>query len=73
MGEWEDALPCVEESVALAEKIPYPEALRSGQGMLAELELLEAKPRAALDRLEPLIEGSEPEELGVVRLLPYLA
>jgi tetratricopeptide (TPR) repeat protein/transcriptional regulator with XRE-family HTH domain len=73
MGEWEEAVPCLEESVALAEKIPYPEAVRSGQGVLAEQELLQGRPRAALDRLEPLIEGSEPEELGVVRLLPYLA
>jgi tetratricopeptide (TPR) repeat protein len=73
MGEWKDALPCVEESVALAEKIPYPEAVRSGHGVLAERELLEGKPQAALDRLEPLVEGSYPEELGVVRLLPYLA
>jgi tetratricopeptide (TPR) repeat protein/transcriptional regulator with XRE-family HTH domain len=73
MGEWKDALPCLEESVALAEKIPYPEAVRSGHGVLAERELLEGKPQAALDRLEPLVEGSYPEELGVVRLLPYLA
>lgn len=72
-GEWDDALPCLEESVALAEKIPYPEALRSGQLVLAERDILEGKPQAALDRLEPLVESSEPEELGVVRLLPYLA
>jgi tetratricopeptide (TPR) repeat protein len=41
MGAWEGATACLEESVALAEKIPYPEAVRSGQGMLAERELLE--------------------------------
>jgi tetratricopeptide (TPR) repeat protein len=73
MGAWEDATPCLEESVALAEKVPYPEAVRNGQGVLAEQELLEGKPGAALARLEPLFEGSDAEELGVVRLLPYLA
>jgi tetratricopeptide (TPR) repeat protein/transcriptional regulator with XRE-family HTH domain len=73
MGEWEDALPCLEESMVLAEGIAYPEAVRSGQGVLAEQEILQGKPGAALARLEPLIERSDPEELGVVRLLPLLA
>lgn len=73
MGEPESAAPCLEESVALAEKIPYPEAVRSGHGALAEQELLEGKPEAALARLEPLAERSDREELGIMRLLPYLA
>jgi tetratricopeptide (TPR) repeat protein/transcriptional regulator with XRE-family HTH domain len=73
MGEWEDALPCLQESLALAEQLPYPEAVRSGHGSLAEQELLQGKPEAALARLEPLVERSDPEELGVARLLPYLA
>lgn len=73
MGEHEDAVACLEESVALAEGIPYPEAVRSGQGALAEQELLEGKPGAALARLEPLVERSNPEELGTVRLLPLVA
>ena len=73
MGAGENATPCLEESVALAEKVPYPEAVRSGHGALAERELLEGKPQAALARLEPLVEGSDAEELGIVRLLPYLA
>ena len=51
----------------------YPEAVRSGQGVLAEQEILQGKPGAALVRLEPLVEGSDPEELGVVRLLSLLA
>jgi tetratricopeptide (TPR) repeat protein len=72
MGEWEEALPCLEESIALAERITYPEAVRSGQGVLAEQEILQGKPGAALARLEPLVERSDPEELGVVRLLPLL-
>jgi tetratricopeptide (TPR) repeat protein len=70
---WEDALPCLQESLALAEQLPYPEAVRSGHGSLAEQELLQGKPEAALARLEPLVERSDPEELGVARLLPYLA
>jgi len=73
IGEREDAVACFEESVALAERIPYPEAERSGQYSLAEQELLQGKPGTALARLEPLVERSDPEELGIVRLLPYLA
>ena len=73
VGEWENAVGCLEESIALAERIPYPEAVRSGQGILAEQELLQGKPGAALARVEPLVERSDPEELGVVRLLPLLA
>jgi tetratricopeptide (TPR) repeat protein len=73
LGELEDAAPYLEESIALAGKIPYPEAVRSGQGVLAELDLMQGKPGAALARLEPLIEESNPEELGILRLLPYLA
>jgi tetratricopeptide (TPR) repeat protein len=46
---------------------------RSGQGALAELDLIQEKPGAALARLEPLVERSNPEELGILRLLPYLA
>jgi tetratricopeptide (TPR) repeat protein len=72
-GEWEDARPCLEESIALAERVPYPEAVRSGHGVLAERELMGGEPQAALARLEPLVEGSDAEELGIVRLLPYLA
>jgi tetratricopeptide (TPR) repeat protein/transcriptional regulator with XRE-family HTH domain len=73
MGELEEALPYLEESVALAERVPYPEAVRSGHGVLAEQDLLRGEPDAALARLEPLVEGSEPEDLGTVRLLPLLA
>lgn len=40
---------------------------------MAEQELLQGRPKAALARLEPLVEESDPEELGKVRLLPYQA
>ena len=73
LGEWEDAAPYLEESIALAGKVPYPEAVRSGQGVLAELDLIQERPGAALAWLEPLVERSNPEELGILRLLPYLA
>jgi tetratricopeptide (TPR) repeat protein/transcriptional regulator with XRE-family HTH domain len=73
LGAWEEAVPYVEESVALAERIPYPEGVRNGQRMLAEHDLLLGRPKVALARLEPLMEGADQEELGVARLLPYLA
>src|SRR3954465_8468286 len=40
MGEWKGAVACLEESVTLAERIPYPEAVRSSREILAEQELL---------------------------------
>ncbi len=73
MGEWDEAIPYLEESVALAERLPYPEAVRSGQAALAEQELLQGRPNAALARLEPLVEQADVEELGIVSLLPLLA
>jgi len=48
-------------------------AVRSGQGALAEQELLQGRPVPALVRLKPLVEGSNPKELGIMRLLPHLA
>jgi len=51
----------------------YPEALRSGHGALAEQELPRGQPEAALARLTPLVEGSDPDEPRLMRLLPLLA
>jgi tetratricopeptide (TPR) repeat protein len=73
LGDGEGAAPYLEESIALAAKVHYPEAVRSGQGALAELDLIQEKPGTALARLEPLAERSNPEELGILRLLPFLA
>jgi tetratricopeptide (TPR) repeat protein len=73
MGEWEIARPSLEESIALAEKLPYPEALRASQGLWAEHDVVSGAPEAALARLEPLITGVDGGELGVMRLLPTLA
>lgn len=73
MGEWEEARAYLEESVARAERLPYPEAVRSSQAILAEHELASGNPTAALVRLEPLMKGSDAGELGIVRLLPSLA
>jgi tetratricopeptide (TPR) repeat protein len=73
VGEWEVARMYLEEAVARAEQLPYPEALRSSQGLLAEHELLTGHPEAALARLEPLLAVSDVGELGIARLLPTLA
>jgi hypothetical protein len=68
MGQRENAVACLEESVALAEGITYPEAVRSGHRLLAEQDLLQGNPEAALARLELLVKRSDPGELGIVRL-----
>jgi hypothetical protein len=64
----ENAVAGLEELVALAEGIPYPEAVRSGYGILAEQELLQGKPEAALAWPELLVERPDPEDLSIVRL-----
>ncbi|HKS71030.1 MAG TPA: tetratricopeptide repeat protein, partial [Ktedonobacterales bacterium] len=71
-GDWERALPYLEESLALAERLPYPEAIRKGQRMLAERDLLLGRPRAALARLEPLMELATAQG-SITRLVPPLA
>ena len=47
--------------------------LRSAMATLAELDLLEGRPDAALARLVPLLDRPVMEELGVTPLLPLLA
>lgn len=73
LGEWENARPYLEESIALAEQLPYPEALRASQRLWAEHEMASGAPAAALARLQPLVTGVDGGELGVMRLLPILA
>jgi tetratricopeptide (TPR) repeat protein len=50
----------------------YPEALRSDHGALAEQELSRGQPEAALAGLTSLVEGSDPDEPRLMRLLPLL-
>ncbi|HET9979335.1 MAG TPA: AAA family ATPase [Ktedonobacterales bacterium] len=72
-GEWAEASPLLEQAAALATQIPYLEALRLAEGALAARDLAQSNPAAALARLEPLVAGSDIGELGITRLLPYLA
>ena len=72
-GDWRQAVPYLEEAVALSERLPYLEAIRASQGVLAEHELTAGDPEAALARLNPLLEGRDVDELGVLQLLPTVA
>ncbi|HEX6800185.1 MAG TPA: tetratricopeptide repeat protein, partial [Ktedonobacterales bacterium] len=71
-GDWERALPYLEDSLALAERLPYPEAIRKTQRVLAEHDLLLGRPDAALARLEPLMELATAQG-SITRLVPALA
>ncbi|HEX5547944.1 MAG TPA: tetratricopeptide repeat protein [Ktedonobacterales bacterium] len=73
LGEWDEAIPYLEEAVTLAERLPFPEAMRNSQRLLAEYDLMRSRPEAALARLEPLVKAVDPEERGMARLLPCLA
>jgi tetratricopeptide (TPR) repeat protein len=55
-GEWEDAFGYLKEYSAIAEHIGAVEALREAQGLLAEADILNGDPEAALARLQPFLD-----------------
>jgi tetratricopeptide (TPR) repeat protein/transcriptional regulator with XRE-family HTH domain len=73
LGNWADGAQFLAESVELAERLPYPEGVRSGQRILAEHDLEQGMAESALARIEPLVSGADSDELGIVRLQPCLA
>ncbi len=72
-GEPERATALLEESVTLARRSGDLQALRWAETSLAEHDLLEGRPGAARDRLEPLLDRPGLQEGLVTYLLPYLA
>ena len=69
-GDWEGASRYLGESLAVAEETGERQMLESAQMYLAELDVLEGRPAAAVARLEPLVT-QEDADLGL--LLPILA
>jgi tetratricopeptide (TPR) repeat protein len=54
-GDWEQAEGYLGECIVIAEHTGDSESLRDAQALLAEKDLLEGHPEAALDRLLPLL------------------
>lgn len=74
-GAWEDASAYLQECVTIAQHLGLMDHFREVQALLAERDLLEGQPVAALDRLRPLLETAGWEEhmsflliLGAARL-----
>jgi tetratricopeptide (TPR) repeat protein len=69
-GEWEEAARSLEVGLTAARQSHDLQALTWAECPLAELDLLEGRPEAALARLEPLLAEQDVER---GRLLPLLA
>jgi tetratricopeptide (TPR) repeat protein len=71
-GEWETALPALEEGVAMASRNQERQGLRRMQTLLAEHDLLESRPQAARALLVPQLDRPGVEEHDVTWILPTL-
>ncbi len=72
-GAWDEAARHLDEGIAMAGRSGDLQALRSGQSVLAERDLLAGRPEAARARLAALLDRSGLEEQDVTFLLPLLA
>jgi tetratricopeptide (TPR) repeat protein/transcriptional regulator with XRE-family HTH domain len=72
-GEWATARQYLEEAIGMAEPSGSLDALRGAEAMLAELDLLDERPAAAIARLLPLLDRPGLEEPIVTTMLPLLA
>ena len=72
-GNWEEAAKWLREGLAIANRNQDLQGLRYAQAPLAELDLLEGRPAAALDRLSPLLDRSGLQEAQVTGMMPALA
>src|SRR5207248_10739603 len=72
-GQWDEASRYLEEGLSLAEHSQDGEALHVAQRLLAERDLLQGRPHAALARLSPLLDHPSTAELERTPLLPLVA
>jgi len=72
-GAWEAAAAVGHEALAVAEESKDLQAVRWTSPTMAELEIRQGHPEAAVARLEPLLDRPGLEECDVTSLLPVLA
>jgi tetratricopeptide (TPR) repeat protein len=72
-GDWNNATRYLKECIIVAEEIGDLPALRSGERLLAELDLLHRDSKSALSRLTPLFEAMGTSEVDAGYLIPTLA
>jgi transcriptional regulator with XRE-family HTH domain/tetratricopeptide (TPR) repeat protein len=73
MGDMAQAVRLLHEALAIAERSGDVHALRLAQSALAEHDLRDGAPEAALARLVPLLDRPGMEEWQVTELLPLVA
>jgi tetratricopeptide (TPR) repeat protein/transcriptional regulator with XRE-family HTH domain len=72
-GNWGKATDLTLEALTVARHGRHFEGIRAAERLLAELDVLEGRPEAAIQRLEPLLDRPGLEELQVTQFLPTLA
>jgi transposase len=72
-GDWAAASTSIQEALALAAQADNRHALRWAVSVMAELDILEGRAKAARARLVPLLDQSGVQKYDVTLLLPMLA
>jgi tetratricopeptide (TPR) repeat protein len=72
-GAWDQATQLLERCIAMTGGTGDLQALRWASGLMAELDLMQERPQAAIERLTPLLDRPNVQELDVTFLLPRLA
>src|SRR5207253_1562161 len=73
-GAWAEAAACLQEAVDLAARMGSTGDEVWPQRLLAELDLLQERPAAALARLQPLLRREEVHDVAdVAFMLPLVA
>jgi tetratricopeptide (TPR) repeat protein/transcriptional regulator with XRE-family HTH domain len=72
-GNWAKATELTLEALSEARQGRHFEGVRAAERLLAEIDVLEGRPGAAIQRLESLLDRPGLEELHVTQFLPTLA
>lgn len=72
-GDWTEAVRHLTECLDMAERRGDMRARWAAKSLMAERDLLEGRPQAVRERLEPLLDSAGLEEGGVALLLSLLA
>jgi len=72
-GDWPAAMQHLTRCIDAAERRGDVHVRWAAKSLMAERDLLEGRPQAVRERLEPLLDSAGLEEAGVTLLLAYLA
>lgn len=72
-GRREEALTLLQEGLACAEHMGEPERVVRAHAAFAEWELLQGRPQAVWDRLEPLLEPADRDDVFLIQLWTLLS